>query len=356
VPFVPYRSDSFDRIPWATVGLIAVNVAVALVFGLPGDARGWMLAFGRFHPLTWITRAFIHLSVAHLLVNMVFLWGMGFVAEGILGWRRFLGAVLGITVCSGFVIQVMMLGADRGASAGASGLIMGLGTLASVLRPRERVHLIVLFSVWARTLEIEVATFCAWLLAFDFIGAMLVFFSMSTAVLHLLGALAGVAVALVMLKKEWIDTGGWDWIALRTGTPQQKARARRAAPVDPLSAVRRALAANEPMQADDAYTAGTRAAPGFRLADDDLRTLALRLAAKGHAARAIERMQEYLEQHSDPDGSVRLALALAYIDDGRPSLALDTLAALDHRPAGGVAGALEERARAMVRPGRLELE
>jgi hypothetical protein len=67
-------------------------------------------------------------------------------------------------------------------------------------------------------------------------------------------------------------------------------------------------------------------------------------------------MQEYLAQHSDPDGSVRLALALAYIDDGRPSLALDTLAALDHRPAGGVAGALEERARAMVRPGRLELE
>lgn len=75
--FIPYRSDVAARqFVWGTVGVIAANIAVALVLGFPsprppppGTAEfidHWVLHFGTINPLTWITSAFAHFSWIHL--------------------------------------------------------------------------------------------------------------------------------------------------------------------------------------------------------------------------------------------------------------------------------------------------
>ena len=81
---VPYRVDTYCKeVPWGTLGLIAANIAVALLLGFPSSALpeaggssfvdSWVLEFGTINPLTWATSAFVHFDWLHLLFNMLFL-------------------------------------------------------------------------------------------------------------------------------------------------------------------------------------------------------------------------------------------------------------------------------------------
>jgi membrane associated rhomboid family serine protease len=82
--FFPFGADVplYYR-PWATVGLIIVNVAVFVVAVMSGGfADALVLRFGDgVHPTEWLTAAFMHADIFHLVGNMLFLWPFGLVVE-----------------------------------------------------------------------------------------------------------------------------------------------------------------------------------------------------------------------------------------------------------------------------------
>jgi membrane associated rhomboid family serine protease len=102
---IPLNTDApIYHFPFACIAMIIVNLVTFLATGWGQmenvDQWGsWALAYGDgLHPVQWITSNFIHMGLAHLIGNMIFLWGFGLVVEGKLGWWRFLLAYL----CIGF--------------------------------------------------------------------------------------------------------------------------------------------------------------------------------------------------------------------------------------------------------------
>ena len=58
---IPIGTDAplYHR-PFATIGLIAANVAV-FAFTIAGENEGWLLRYGEgLHPMEWIASAFFH--------------------------------------------------------------------------------------------------------------------------------------------------------------------------------------------------------------------------------------------------------------------------------------------------------
>lgn len=135
--FFPFSTDApVYYWPFASVGLIAVNVMVflAMVTGSISAPENWILWYGQgLHPEQWLTSIFMHASVDHLVGNMLFLWVFGLVVEGKLGWQRFLACYLAIGVGQSMLEQMVMLfNSDGGGSLGASAAIFGLMAMAAV--------------------------------------------------------------------------------------------------------------------------------------------------------------------------------------------------------------------------------
>jgi len=340
---VPYRVDTHCKeVPWGTIGLIAANCAVVLLLGFPAEmlpeagegafVDSWVLGFGTFNPLTWLTSAFVHFDWWHLLFNMVFLWAFGFIVEGYVGLRNFVLLYLAMAVAGGALTQILMLGADEGGAGGASGAVYSLMAIAGIWAPRNTLTLFVWILVFVRkALEVTVLGFCALWIGLDLLSAALSGFEMSSEVLHVIGAGIGVGAAVLFLEKGWVDTEGWDWLSIRKhGAPSRRANRILETPdlVDPavrtLVAVRDALEAGHAERAESAYRNGPA---DLRLPLAELKQLVSGLIAAGRAALAVPRMEEWLE--IAPHTALRLRLAREYIGLGQPTRALAHLNSLD---------------------------
>lgn len=142
-----------DR-PLVTGSLIGVNVAVYLVTAL-GSRGGfnspqsselfgqWVLIpFSVAHGhefLRLITSAFLHLSVTHIVLNMIALGFVGPFLERALGWWRFLAVYL-IAALGGSVLVYLAPGHFTRV-AGASGAIYGLFAASLILAKRMNLDL-----------------------------------------------------------------------------------------------------------------------------------------------------------------------------------------------------------------------
>ena len=353
--FIPFACDApiYHR-PWATWGLIAVNVLVwiAWVGGWisdPAYETWWILEYGRFTPVQWLTSAFAHADIVHLLGNMVFLWTFGLVAEGKLGWKVYLPLYLGLCVVPSMLEQLLMLGASGG-SLGASTAISGLIVLALAWAPRNRVDVVVWIAWIIRHVEVPVWGVALFFIGWDFLSALLVGFSMSTPVLHLLGVLVGAPVAYLFLKRDWVDCEGWDLLTiLRHGQPQNRVAK---AVVEDL-AERKAI---ERRECREAQAAAESLAAGYLTEGDlDAAILVLESAEREHGAwtpavallrdlvQALWRAERYAEFEgwaerlaaASPGAAVpvRIAQAKLLIEHrDRPAKGRQVLAALD--PAG----------------------
>jgi len=373
MPILPYRPEApVDHFPWGTIVLIAINVVIAVVLGFPQppalDAEGEPLVnaltvkFGTINPVTWMTSVFVHFGWGHLFFNMISLWSFGLMAEGLLGWRFYVPAYLSIGTAVSAILQIAMLGADGGQAAGASGAIYGVMAMAALWAPQNKLETLIWIFPIVRTVEIPVFGFAAFFVGMDLLFAMFKGFSMGSEVAHLLGAGFGLAVATWMLRKGLVDTGGWDWFALRRGRPTRivagpgPAPKPKETPADALTAIRNALEQGNAIAADARYAAARQAEPAFRLPRDDFLRLVEALARSNAPATAIERMEEYLTEH--PEGPVRLTLARLLLGAKRPRRAMEHLAAID--PASETQreakAALESEARAALGGSALELE
>ncbi len=126
------------KLPVATLGLIAVNVAVFVIeLLLPDDTLRWTfqhLGFGPAtrNPLAPFTALFLHADVYHIAFNMLFLWIFGGPVEERVGAGNFLKFYFGAGVAAGLLSVLMEVIARPDSTIpgiGASGAISGIMAL-----------------------------------------------------------------------------------------------------------------------------------------------------------------------------------------------------------------------------------
>ena len=126
---IPYSTDRHGRrVPFVTYTLIGLNVLVYLFTGPTSyDHWGLVPSAPRFSAL--LTGLFLHVSPAHLLGNMLFLWIFGRHVEEALGWQAFLALYLGGGIAAGLLhlAVVLLHGTDTSVPlVGASGAISAI--------------------------------------------------------------------------------------------------------------------------------------------------------------------------------------------------------------------------------------
>jgi membrane associated rhomboid family serine protease len=85
----------------------------------------WMLPNEGSRPVQWLSAAFLHGDLGHLIGNMVFLVLLGLLVEGALGPMLFLTVYL-IAAVGSSVVSILVNAGEPGGSLGASGAIAGL--------------------------------------------------------------------------------------------------------------------------------------------------------------------------------------------------------------------------------------
>ncbi len=213
----PLRTDApVHHRPWATMGIIAVNVAV-MIWTLGADDSGvrrLVLEYGRWAPWQWLTSVFLHASWFHLVGNMIYLWVFGLVVEGKIGWWRFLALYGTIAAASGMIEQTLLLGA-HGGSVGASGAIFGLIAVAMVWAPENEVECLFVFVPAPREIDLSIRDLGIIYVAIEAFWALVGGFTIRSEVLHLLGFVVGLPIGVAMLRRGWVDCEGWDWFSRR---------------------------------------------------------------------------------------------------------------------------------------------
>jgi membrane associated rhomboid family serine protease len=323
---IPLRCDApLYHGPWGTLGVIILCVLLHVTVGASDAVDAWLLIYGEWNPLQWLTSAVVHEGWIHLIGNMVFFWVFGLIVEGKIGWQRFLGLLAAIAVLSGCVEQTLMLGSD-GASLGISGVIFGLIAIAWIWAPDNEVDVLLLLFPFIRHFDVRVRTLGLIYIALEVLSAMLNGFAMSTPVLHLLGAAAGLPLGIVMLKKGWVDCEGWDWFSRRSGSQ---------APPKPKAKHSPTTAAPEPLPDLDTLVRNEGTAAGFALwsrrSAEVPPATAFRLAARLVDEKRwedAEAVASRLAAAPAPGNAVHLLYAWVLTQRNRPGTALDQLALL----------------------------
>ncbi|WDQ16663.1 rhomboid family intramembrane serine protease [Rhodopirellula sp. P2] len=225
--FVPISTDApIYHWPIATISLIVANVLVfgVCVWGLvTGNIdyetlERFALSYETIHPLQWVTSVFLHAGPFHLMGNMFFLWAFGLIVEGKVGAWKFLLIYLGIAVGECIVEQLMMLVlVGEGYSLGASSAVFGLMMIALIWAPENDVECVLIFGLFllirALAFEVKVVTLAMLFLFLQIVEMFVAGFSVSSGLLHMLGALVGAPIGLWMLHTGRVDCENWDVIS-----------------------------------------------------------------------------------------------------------------------------------------------
>lgn len=213
---IPLRHDAplYHR-PWGTVAIIVLCLFVHVTVGQSEILEDWILEYGSWNPLQWLSSVVVHAGWVHLLGNVIFLWIFGLLVEGKVGWWRFAAITTTIAIASGCVEQTVVLGATGG-SLGISGVIYGLIAVSWLWAPDNEIDLLIFFPPFIRHVELKVRDTGLIFIGLEILSAALDGFQMSTPALHLLGAAAGAPIGYLMLKKSWVNCEGWDLFSRRS--------------------------------------------------------------------------------------------------------------------------------------------
>ena len=131
-----------------------------LLLGIPALSRPWAAVFTLqsdhlAYVWTWITSVFAHGGFTHIAFNSIALYFFGPVVERRLGTKRYVGLFLGAGILAGLAqIATGLLTGGGVAVLGASGAIMGVMGVLTVLNPNLKVYLwfVIPMPLWALTL------------------------------------------------------------------------------------------------------------------------------------------------------------------------------------------------------------
>ncbi len=224
--FVPYSTDApIYHLPIATGVVVVANIAAyfatsfqVLIGNLEPESIEWlMLQFNQINPLQWITNLFIHAGFEHLLVNMFFLFAFGLVIEGKIGGFKFAALYLLLGVVGSAMIQVPLffLGAGNGV-VGTTSIIFGLMVIAALWAPENELDCFYWIFRLAGSVEIRIVVICVTFVFLQLVLIMFRPFSLTAEMLHLFGALMGLAIGFLMLRQDWVDCEGWDIVSRNT--------------------------------------------------------------------------------------------------------------------------------------------
>lgn len=387
---IPYGSDAplYHR-PLATIGLIVVNVLFYFCWplstweaelnervrirvqqeGLPADLSDeelWTLyeqeadklpadlessdwravQFGAgLHPEQWLFASFVHDHLLHLVSSMFFLWALGLVVEGKVGWWKFLVIYLVIGFIGYGVMQVLMLGAEEDQVMGASLPTYGLLVVALLWAPLNELNCVMVFGRGG-IFSVSILYFALGFLALQLL---ILFFvhgmSMSSEALHLTGALVGLPIGLGMLLFKKVDCENYDAISVWRGrhemSREELAQERDASPefqAKVASQKEAYVAQIEKLVAEGgdpalAWTVHLKMRHRFdhwRLPEPTLRGMIKLYQQRQQLAAAVPAMQELLRCYSgEHTHDIRLLAAQIMARNGRPRQALHTLAKIE---------------------------
>ena len=348
--------------PWGTLGLIAVNVLVFLVwaaggFGNPDEV---LTRFGLTHgggpyPIQWVTSNFLHEGLVHLVLNMFFLWAFGLVVEGKIGAGPFLGIFATIAVVECAAEQLCLLWAAPGVSVGASSAIFGLMAIALVWAPRNEMTVGYSWVLRTGLWEVPIQTFAMLMIVLQIALAAFLKFRLGSELLHLAGAALGFGIAWLFLKKNWVDCENWDLFSVMAGrnirsidgevipsrpvqqlTREGKKRKKKK-PLDPirrkvkhLERLRSLLADGKPFAAYDEWTAARHFAQEWAPYKTDVINLGSQLQIAGYLREALEVHLEFIERFPGDADRVRIEAAeILFRHQKRPHAAVRTCEPLD---------------------------
>ncbi len=366
---LPYGTDApVYHWPYATIGTIVACSLIHLItfpiwISVPetsavADAiRFLILEFDQINPLQWVTWNYMHNDPFHLIGNMVALWAFGLIVEGKVGWWRFLIIYNAIGVLEGAVIQLVgyvFLG-ENGAL-GASGAIFGLMAISLIWAPFNQMQLFYWLFRWFGTVEGSVIAVAGFFIGMQVVVQAIMFMHamnnqiggeaaiITTEVLHLVGAFAGLAVGIAMVRFKLVDCEDFDVFSVVAGrhkrTEQEKReefakskegqelRARQLANAQ--AEFRQQLAAGQALAALATHRRAKQHFPEWSVPENEYVQL-LALLRKLHMYdQAVPAMLEYLRTYSERVIPVRLALAQVLTDHlQRPRQALAVLAKLN---------------------------
>jgi membrane associated rhomboid family serine protease len=233
---IPLSVDvAMKRLPWANWALILATMVVSLAVPYrsprvdvsvnPAEDRqghnddDWLRV--KFHPPRYsrlvlqrvefapyqlVTSLFQHADLVHLFGNMLFLFVFGNAINAKLGHVGFLACYFGIGAVESLVWLVIGHGE---AALGASGAIMGLCGMFLVFYPQNGVQVFwddFAINLLTRSWTGEISGWVLVLLyvAFDVWGALVDRHSNIGYLSHIAGAVAGIALAVVLLAGRWV--------------------------------------------------------------------------------------------------------------------------------------------------------
>lgn len=370
--------------PIATGVTIAINlICYGWQLATPEFTESFMLIYGTFHPITWLTAAYLHADLGHLIGNMMFLFIYGLIIEGKTGWWRFLLVYNACAVSSGILISLWTMSFTTGACLGASCAIFGLMLICFLWAPENEVSFLVagvfFYRPFIHQFEVAVQNLCFFFVALNLVIAAFTEFAMSSEVLHLLGIAPGVFIGWAMIRFRQVNCDGHDLISIMGNkrgqsqlTHQEEAeqqerkleqqRKRRAKLEKGMEMVNFYLQQQHYEMAVQRFDTLRRLKKGLVM-DESLMVQLINGLEKQPAQTELYRtmLQRYLEHYQTLAHSVKLKLAkLIFTTQQAPRRVLRTLAEIDrdklNRTEQKIFLALVKRAKQQVADGVIELQ
>lgn len=190
--FFPYRDDNpTSRTPVVTIGIIALNILVYLLFlsqGMEGYRRGiiemGLIPVELTHmrnlvgstllppPVNLFTSLFVHADLLHLAGNMWFLWLFGDNVEDRMGRLRFLLFYLAAGIVASLAHVLFFAGAAIPV-VGASGAVSGILGAYALLFPRARVRTFIFIFIFIDIVMIPAMVFIGFWVLFQVFNGLL---------------------------------------------------------------------------------------------------------------------------------------------------------------------------------------
>jgi membrane associated rhomboid family serine protease len=300
----------------------------------------FILHYGQgLRPWEWLTSNFMHADFLHLLGNMFGLWGLGLIIEGKVGWWRFLLMYLGIGATQSGLEQTLML-SSSGVSLGASAIVFGMIVIAVLWAPKNDLYCAGWLGLRGGLFELSISTYAAIMVGLELVLLVITSFSFSAAWLHLMGAVLGAGLGLVMLKLRWVDCESWDLFSVwkdQQGVRDVWAPDPKKQKPDPdvveqspedrrsmaLTQIQQLIEQGQPQLAYAAHQRMSSKLAGWDLPADDFRKLIAAYQKLNLWSDSLPLMVEYLRKHAQRAAHVRLNLAKVLIQhERRPAQAL----------------------------------
>ena len=223
--YIPTGTDApLYHPPIATCGLIGLNIVVFIFQVLFPDINdSLILIHGDLNPIQWLTSAIMHGGIFHLIGNMLSFAIFGWIVEGKVGWWRTILIYFGIATLSNGFEQFLFLfiSSSGNGSLGASGVIFGFMAIALLWAPENQITLTyffwMLFYVSVGTFEVSIAGYCFFMMGVEAFIVWFSFFRMSSALLHMMGAIPGFLIGYLMIKFRRVNCDGYDLFSIWAG-------------------------------------------------------------------------------------------------------------------------------------------